>query len=141
MVNDMSPLAWQQIVDEVKFQYSRSSGPGGQHVNRTESRVELRFDLVHSKALNPEQKALAIDYLESALKRDCYIIVVSEEHRSRKQNQLVCLKKLKSIIERALFIPKKRVRTKPNKSAVKKRLETKKKRGLIKKLRQKTEAE
>lgn len=131
----MTPFIWKRILDELDFRYSRSSGPGGQHVNKTESKAEVRWNLAQTHALTEDQKARALAELQTLLKKGEFIIVTSEEYRSREQNKEICISKLKKMIEKALFIPKKRIKTKPSKAAKTKRIESKKQRGEIKKTR------
>lgn len=131
----MTPFIWKRILNELDFRYSRSSGPGGQHVNKTESKAEVRWNLAQTQALTEDQKARALAELQTLLKKGEFIIVTSEEYRSREQNKEICISKLKKMIEKALFIPKKRIKTKPSKAAKTKRIESKKQRGEIKKTR------
>ncbi len=131
----MTPYIWKRILNELDFRYSRSSGPGGQHVNKTESKAEVRWNLAQTQALTEDQKARALAELQTLLKKGEFIIVTSEEYRSREQNKEICISKLKKMIEKALFIPKKRIKTKPSKAAKTKRIESKKQRGEIKKTR------
>ena len=131
----MTPYIWKRILNELDFRYSRSSGPGGQHVNKTESKAEVRWNLAQTQALTEDQKARALAELQTLLKKGEFIIVTSEEYRSREQNKEICISKLKKMIEKALFIPKKRIKTMPSKAAKTKRIESKKQRGEIKKTR------
>lgn len=133
----MTPFTWKRILDELDFRYSRSSGPGGQHVNRTESKAEVRWNLAKTHALTQFQKARALAELQTFMKKGEYIILTSEEYRSREQNKEICISKLKKMIEKALSVPKKRIKTMPSKAARIKRIESKKQRGEIKKTRKK----
>lgn len=131
----MTPFIWKKILDELDFRYSRSSGPGGQHVNKTESKAEVRWNIAQTQALTEDQKAKVLAHFQSLLKKGEFIIVTSEEYRSRVQNKEICISKLRKMIEKALFIPKKRIKTKPSKAAKTKRIESKKHRGEIKETR------
>ena len=122
---------------EIKWRFSRSSGPGGQNVNKIESRVEIIFDLEDSKVLNDYQKAILKINLKNKLVKNILCLAV-QEHRSQLLNRQLALLKLSSIIKDALNKPfKLRKSTKPTKSSQKKRVDIKKKRGELKKSRQK----
>jgi len=123
--------------NEIKWRFSRSSGPGGQNVNKIESRVEIIFDLEDSKVLNDYQKKILKRNLKNKLVNNSLRLAV-QEHRNQLLNRQFALKKLSSIIKNALNKPfKLRKSTKPTKSSQKKRVEVKKKRGELKKSRQK----
>ena len=122
---------------EIKWRFSRSSGPGGQNVNKIESRVEIIFNLEDSKILNDYQKAILEINLKNKLVNNSLRLAVQEQ-RNQLLNKQLALKKLGSIIRDALSKPTKiRHPTKPTKASQKKRIELKKKRGELKKSRQK----
>ena len=123
--------------NEIKWRFSRSSGPGGQNVNKIESRVEIIFNLEDSKVLNYYQKAILKNNLKNKLVKNNLQLAV-QEHRSQLLNRQLALLKLSSIIKDGLNKPFKfRRSTKPTKASQKKRVELKKKRGELKKNRQK----
>ena len=123
--------------NEIKWRFSRSSGPGGQNVNKIESRVEIIFNLEDSKVLNDYQKAILKINLKSKLVNNSLCLVV-QEHRNQLLNRQLALTKLSLIIKDALNKPSKlRKSTKPTKASQQKRIEFKKKRGKLKKSRQK----
>lgn len=122
---------------EMEFTYARSRGPGGQNVNRTNSAAILRWNLWSSQVFSQEIKERLAQKLQGKLTVDGDLIVRSEVHRDQDQNRSECIQKLHEIIRRALFVPKKRVATKPSRSAKRKRLEGKKKDAETKVLRQK----
>ncbi len=123
--------------DEIKWRFSRSSGPGGQNVNKIESRVEIIFNLEDSKVLNDYQKSILKINLKNKLVKNILSIAV-QEHRNQLQNRQLALMKLSSIIKDGLNKQFKfRKSTKPTKASQKKRVEFKKKRGELKKSRQK----
>ena len=123
--------------NEIKWRFSRSSGPGGQNVNKIESRVEIIFDLEDSKVLNDYQKEILKRNLKNKLVNNSLRLAV-QEHRNQLLNRQLALMKFSSIIKNALNKPfKLRKSTKPTKAAQKKRVEVKKKRGELKKSRQK----
>ena len=123
--------------NEIKWRFSRSSGPGGQNVNKIESRVEIIFNLEDSKVLNDYQKAILKINLKNKLVNNILCLAV-QEHRNQLLNRQLALMKFCSIIKNALNKPfKLRKSTQPTKASQKKRVEVKKKRGELKKSRQK----
>ncbi|WP_288236131.1 alternative ribosome rescue aminoacyl-tRNA hydrolase ArfB [uncultured Prochlorococcus sp.] len=123
--------------NEIKWRFSRSSGPGGQNVNKIESRVEIIFNLEDSKVLNDYQKEILKRNLKNKLVNNSLRLAV-QEHRNQLLNRQLALMKFSSIIKNALNKPfKLRKYTKPTKASQKKRVEVKKKRGELKKSRQK----
>ena len=122
---------------EVKWRFSRSSGPGGQNVNKVESRVEIIFNLEDSEVLNDYQKKILKFYLKNKLVNNNLCLAV-QEHRNQLLNRQLALIKFISIIRDALNKPSKlRKSTKPTKASKRKRIEFKKKRGELKKSRRK----
>ena len=123
--------------NELKWRFSRSSGPGGQNVNKIESRVEIIFNLEDSKVLNDNQKAILKINLKNKLVKNILCLVV-QKHRNQLLNRHLALMKLSSIIKDGLNKPFKfRKSTRPTKASQMKRVEFKKKRGELKKSRQK----
>jgi len=123
--------------NEIKWRFSRSSGPGGQNVNKIESRVEIIFNLDDSKVLNNYQKAILKINLKNKLVKNSLCLAV-QEHRNQLLNRQLALMKFSSIIKDGLNKPFKfRKSTKPTKASQNKRVEFKKKRGELKKSRQK----
>ena len=123
--------------NEIKWRFSRSSGPGGQNVNKIESRVEIIFNLEDSKVLNDYQKEILKRNLKNKLVNNCLRLAV-QEHRNQLLNRQLALMKFSSMIKNALKKPfKLRKSTQPTKASQKKRVEVKKKRGELKKSRQK----
>ena len=122
---------------EIKWRFSRSSGPGGQNVNKIESRVEIIFNLEDSKVLNDYQKEILKRSLKNKLVNNSLRLAV-QEHRNQLLNRQLALMKFISILKNALNKPfKLRKSTQPTKASQKKRVEVKKKRGELKKSRQK----
>ena len=123
--------------NEIKWRFSRSSGPGGQNVNKIESRVEIIFNLEDSKVLNDYQKEILKRNLKNKLVNNSLLLAV-QENRNQLQNRQLALMKLSSIIKGVLNKQFKfRKSTKPTQASQKKRVEFKKKRGELKKSRQK----
>jgi ribosome-associated protein len=120
---------------EIEFSVTRSQGPGGQHVNRTNSCVQLRFSILESGSLNDEQKQKLLTRLQHRLAQDEFILIRVESERDQKSNKDKSVRMLNELINKTLLDPKKRKPTKPTKSSQRKRLETKKTRSTVKKLR------
>ncbi|RFP66232.1 aminoacyl-tRNA hydrolase [Hymenobacter lapidiphilus] len=117
------------FLPELQFQTSRSSGPGGQNVNKVESRVELRFRIADSQLLSDEQKQTLLEKLASRLTQEGELLVTAQEDRSQLRNRETALLKFHQLLTKTLHRPKTRRPTKPGKGAVRKRLESKKKHG------------
>jgi len=111
--------------DELDVRVSRSSGAGGQHVNKTSSRVEIFWNVASSRALNEEQRERLRAKLSSRLTSDGSIRVVASDMRSQSRNRELAEQRLGELIARSLIIPKKRKATKPTKAAKEARLEAK----------------
>lgn len=111
---------------ELQVQTSRSSGPGGQNVNKVESRVELRFHVPTSYLLTDEQKQTIQEKLAGQLTTEGYLLVTAQESRSQLRNKEIALQKLHELLRQALHRPKPRRPTRPSRGAVRKRLEEKK---------------
>lgn len=120
---------------ELRWRFSRSSGPGGQNVNTTDSRVELRFDLAASEALSPALRARALQRLEGQLVEGCVLISASE-HRSQWQNRVAAQRRLVALLQEALKPPPPPRRpTRPTRGSVQRRLQSKARRGEVKRQR------
>jgi len=115
------------FLPELQFQTSRSSGPGGQNVNKVESRVELRWLVAASQLITDEQKEILLQKLERQLTSEGFLQITAQEDRSQLRNKEIALQKFYDLLKRTLHKPKARKATKPSKGAVRKRLETKKK--------------
>lgn len=124
----------------LQWRFSRASGPGGQGVNTTDSRVELTVDLLGLDALTPEQLARAADVLGNRLTEGGTLTLVASEHRSQLRNREAARGRLAALLQSALAAPPKQRRdTKPTRGSRRRRLEAKKQRGQTKSLRQKPE--
>lgn len=115
------------ILRELQFKAVRSSGAGGQHVNKVSTKIELLFDLEASKALSDIEKERVSLKLDSRLTKENILLLQCDESRSQHKNKALVMKRFLEMIENALKIPKKRKKTKPSKSAIEKRLKAKKK--------------
>ncbi|MBD2723697.1 aminoacyl-tRNA hydrolase [Hymenobacter sp. BT189] len=114
------------FLPEITFQTSRSSGPGGQNVNKVESRVELRFPLRESQVLTEAQKELILEKIGNQLTAEGLLLVTAQDDRSQLRNKEIALTRFHELLLRSLRRPKPRKATKPSKAAVRKRLEGKK---------------
>lgn len=120
---------------ELRWRFSRSSGPGGQSVNTTDSRVELSFDLAGTSALSPLLKARASERLAGRLVAGV-VTVTSAEQRSQWQNRVAAEQRLRDLLVEAIAAPPRpRVPTRPSRRSVQRRLDDKRRRGLTKRLR------
>ena len=120
---------------EIKWRFSRSSGPGGQNVNKIETRVEIIFNIENSKVLNDFQKKCLRINLSSKLVNNSLCLIV-QDYRNQLLNRKLALVRASSLIRKALFQSSKiRKPTKPSYQSRKKRIELKKKRGKLKKSR------
>ena len=117
------------FLPEITFQTSRSSGPGGQNVNKVESRVELRFHLLDSQVLTDAQKALILEKVANQLTAEGLLLITAQDDRSQLRNKEIALARFHELLLKSLRRPKPRKATKPSKGAVRKRLESKKKDG------------
>ena len=121
---------------ELQWRFSRSSGPGGQNVNKVETAVELGFDLEGSSAIGPFQKQRLLERLGSRCVAGCLRVAVSE-HRSQYQNRQLALQRLGDLLREGLKPPPKlRKPTKPTRGAVKRRVDAKKQKSQVKQARQ-----
>jgi len=111
---------------ELDVRVSRSSGAGGQHVNKTSSRVEIFWNILGSRALDEDQRARLLGRLSSRLTSDGSIRVVASDMRSQTRNRELAEERLADLVRRALIVPKKRRATKPTKASREARLESKK---------------
>ena len=122
----VSILQSNDLVSELTFLVSRSSGPGGQNVNKVNSRVTLKWDLLRSVTLQNDQKELLLKKLASRLTKEGVLMLSSQDSRSQLQNKEAVLQKLDFILAQALTPKKTRKKTKPTKAARQKRIRTKK---------------
>ena len=130
-------MDFEAILAEVTYKTDRSSGSGGQHVNKVSSKVTLIFDLAQSKVLDVDQKMLLYKNLASRLTKEQLLILKCDTHRSQHRNKELVNKRLIELLTVSLIQPKDRKNTKPTRSSVRKRLDSKKKHSEKKKNRQK----
>jgi ribosome-associated protein len=123
---------------ELDVRVSRSSGAGGQHVNKTSSRVEIFWNIVGSRAVSEEQRARLREKLASRLTTEGSIRVVASDMRSQSRNRELAEERLAELVRRALVIPRKRRATKPTRAAKEARLDSKKRHSTKKRDRRNT---
>lgn len=111
--------------NEFVFQASRSSGPGGQNVNKVSSKVELRFNVNDSQLLSEEEKSIVAEKLGNKMNKLGEIVLVTQADRSQLKNKEKVIAKFYLLLERALMPSKKRHKTRPTKASVERRLESK----------------
>jgi ribosome-associated protein len=117
---------------ELLITTSRAGGPGGQHVNKTETKITVRWNIIKSAALDETLKARVLKNLQSELTAEGDLIIHNSESRSQQHNKERALSRLAEKVRKALFVPKKRIKTKVSKGVKEKRYESKKRRGEVK---------
>lgn len=129
----------ENLIKELKFKAVRSSGAGGQHVNKVSSKVELFFDLQNSVELSSKEKEILLKNLHPKLTKEGVLLLNCDESRSQHKNKGIVIERFLQIIINGLKVPKKRKATKPSKSSIQKRLDKKKKTAFKKAFRRKPE--
>ena len=123
---------------EIRFKFSRSGGPGGQNVNKVNTRVTLRFNVDASESLTEEQKALIKKRLSSRISRNGILMVTADLHRTQKANRDAALKRFSQLMATALKKAIPRKKTHVGRAARERRLREKRHRSMIKKARRKS---
>jgi ribosome-associated protein len=137
-VNPQGPrVTVQDILFELEFSTSRSSGPGGQNVNKVNTKVTVKFDVQRSTVLNEDEKILLSQKLAKKITTEGILVLSSQDKRSQLENKESVMTKLDGLLAKAFEKKKARKKTKPSKAAKQKRIESKKKVGEKKKWRQK----
>ncbi len=133
----MIPVTAKIAIDEreIEEQFVRSSGPGGQNVNKLSTAVQLRFDVRHSPSLPPEVRARLERLAGARLTRDGVLVIIAQRHRTQVRNRADALERLLELIRQAAVAPVKRRPTRPTKASRERRIEGKKRRSGIKRLR------
>jgi ribosome-associated protein len=121
--------------DELSFRASRSGGPGGQHVNKTSTRIELIWNVRTSRALSEEQRSLLTAKLATRMDSEGEVRIVASDHRSQTRNRDAAEDRLSRLVRAALAVPKARRKTRPTRSGVEKRLQSKHAHSKIKRAR------
>ena len=133
MIQITSELAVDE--SELTFGFTRSSGPGGQNVNRVETAVQLRFNVLESPSLPDSVKARLVRLAGNRMAENGDLVITAQEYRSQRRNREAALTRLCELIRRAGVRPKRRRPTRPTKAARERRMESKKKKGRTKRLR------
>ncbi|MCX7671872.1 MAG: alternative ribosome rescue aminoacyl-tRNA hydrolase ArfB [Anaerolineae bacterium] len=127
--------------EELHYRFSRSSGPGGQHVNRSETRVELLFDVAHSPSLTEEQRTRILARLSGYIDGDGVLHLVSSATRSQLENRQDVIERLRGLLAAALQQHRRRIPTRPGRAARQARLDAKRARSQIKQMRRRVSHE
>ena len=125
---------------ELQFHFSRSGGPGGQHVNRTATQVELTFDVQRSASLDESQRARVLSKLKSAIDSRGVLHLTCQTSRSQSRNRAEVIERFQRLLRQALHVPKPRRPTRPGRAAVERRLQEKRRAGLLKQDRRRQQA-
>jgi ribosome-associated protein len=126
---------------EIHLRFSRSAGPGGQHVNKTESRVELSWDVAGSRALDPAQRSSILARLAGRIDSRGVLHLDCQQTRSQHRNRALALERLAALVSAALRTARPRRPTAPHRSARERRLSSKLERGRTKELRRRPKTE
>ncbi len=127
----------EKLLSELQFKAVRSSGAGGQNVNKVSSKVVLSFDLKNSSALTDEEKALLETNIAARLTTDSVLILNCDEDRSQLKNKEIVTKRFLDILTKGLVVPKKRKATKVPKSVIERRIKQKRNLSITKQTRRK----
>ncbi|MBT8143140.1 MAG: aminoacyl-tRNA hydrolase [Gammaproteobacteria bacterium] len=122
-------------LSEIAASYIRASGPGGQHVNKSSTAVQLRFDIDNASTLDEAIRARLRRLAGNRVNKDGELIVTAQRFRSREQNYRDGLERIGRLVARAATAPKKRRKTRPSRAAKKRRLDDKRRRSRVKQLR------
>jgi len=122
-------------MSELHFRFARSSGPGGQHVNRSATQVELLFDVANSPSLDETQRRRVLRKLKSRIDKEGILHLVSQETRSQLRNREEVVERFQELMREVLHVPKRRRPTRPTQGARERRLEEKRRRSQIKRRR------
>lgn len=121
----LTEIQKQNLIKECSFSSSRSSGPGGQNVNKVNTRIELRFNIDKTNTLTDEQAVLLKIKLNNRINNENELIIFSQSTRSQLKNKQLAIDLFLHLVENAFRKPKRRIATKPSKAAKRKRLENK----------------
>jgi len=122
-------------MSELQFRFARSGGPGGQHVNRSATQVELLFDVVNSPSLDETQRQRVLTKLKSRIDKEDVLHLVSQETRSQLRNREEAVERFRELMRDALHVPKSRRPTRPSRAVRERRLEEKRRRSKTKRSR------
>ncbi len=125
------------LYPELQICAVRSSGPGGQHVNKVNTKIELRFDITGSAVLTPKEKEMLMNRIKTRISEAGILIITSQQSRSQLTNKEAAIKQFDELLKKALKPRKKRKSTKPTKQSVEKRKTAKRSRSAVKQQRRK----
>lgn len=124
---------------ELEFTYARSSGPGGQNVNKTSSKAILKWNLAGAAWVPDDVKVRFRDNFASRITTEGFVVIHSDESRDRATNERRCIEKLQDMLRRVWLPPKQRIETKPSRASQRKRIEVKRQRSDVKKMRRRVQ--
>lgn len=136
-MNNPTKISSEYLLPEISFQASRSGGPGGQHVNKVNTKVTLKWDIAGSELIDEDQRERLMGKLRNVLTTEGVLVLTAQTSKSQLRNKTQVLDKLDRLLEKAFARSKPRRRTKPTYSSVKKRLESKKRQAEKKNWRKK----
>ena len=126
---------------ELRYRFVRSSGPGGQHVNKAETQVELTFDVAHSPALSEAQRQRILGKLKNLIDAEGVLHLSAQSERSQLRNREAVTERFRALLAAALHVPKSRRPTRPSAASQERRIVSKKRRGQAKQLRKRMDDE
>ncbi len=132
----MLPFQVERLTPELILTTARAGGPGGQHVNKVETKVTLKWDVANSRLITADEKELLLQKLHTRMSSDGVLVLTAQESRSQSENRERVLEKLKELLVKAFHKPKARKATKATKTSRQKRLQSKKAHSEKKKWRQ-----
>ena len=121
--------------DEIQIQFMRASGPGGQHVNKTSTAVQLRFDIKNSLSLPDDIRERLLRFPDRRITLDGVLVITARRFRSQDQNRQDAVQRLVDLVQKSALKPRRRRKTKPSRSSIKRRLEHKRRQGAKKGMR------
>ncbi len=127
--------------EDLHFKFKRSSGPGGQNVNKVSTAVQLRFDVQHSRWLSTAVKQRLRQLASGKMTREGILLIEAQRHRTQERNREEAVRRFVALLRQAAHPPKRRLRTFPTATAKQKRLEAKKRRSTLKKMRSRVRLE
>ena len=122
----------EKLLKEISFKAVRSSGPGGQHVNKTASKAVISFTISSSQIFTPLEKQRLLEKLKSRISQDGILTITCSESRSQHRNKALAIARLFTLLEKSLRVAKSRKKSRPSKNAIEKRIVSKKKNALKK---------
>ena len=122
----------EKLLKEISFKAVRSSGPGGQHVNKTASKAVISFTITSSQIFTPLEKQRLLEKLKSRISQDGILSITCSESRSQHRNKALAIARLFKLLEKSLRVAKSRKKSRPSKNAIEKRIVSKKKNALKK---------